>query len=141
MAPRFDSVEVFPSAAAGLVTRMTPRSRSCRANCSDVRSDRYASAAGDIGLASDTTSGLLRFFHEFTIGTAAITVAPPNSSAISLEFTASSRLSRRNAAARPRIRPAARPSKPFLVGLGELGDSGVWAGVTRTRPPTVPVLL
>ena len=41
-----------------------------------MRSDRYASAAGDIGRASDTTSGLSRFFHEFTIGTAASTRGP-----------------------------------------------------------------
>ena len=76
IAPRLDSVEVLPSAAAGLVTRIVRRSRSCRANCSEVRSDRYASAAGDIGRASDTTSGRSRFFHEVTIGTAASTVAP-----------------------------------------------------------------
>ena len=127
-APRLASVEVLPSEAAGLVTRMVRSSCSARANCSEVRSDRKASVAGDEGRARDTTSGRSRLRHDVTIGTAASTGALVSCSAVSLADTASSRLSRRNAAARPRIRPASRPRSASCTGLGELGDSGAHRG-------------
>jgi hypothetical protein len=87
--------------------------------------------AGAAGRASVTTSGRFFFRHEVTIGTAASTGAPARCSAASLEDTASSRLSRRNAAARPRISPAARPSRPSVTGFGELGEVAGSAGLTR----------
>ena len=52
-----------------------------------------------------------------------------------MEVSLSSRLSRRNAAPRPSASPAARPSKPSCTGLGELGDTGICAGVTSATSP------
>ncbi len=85
----------------------------------------------------DTTSGWLRRFHDVTMGTMARTGVPVSCSAASLVATASSRVSRRKATARPRIRPAARPRRPLWAGFGALGDAGSGAGVTRARPPVV----
>ena len=106
--------------------------RSCRANCSEVRSDRYDSAAGEVGSAD-------RDHHR---PAAVARRSPPGSwpapgyrwrvSVASLEASRSSRLSRRKAAARPSASPAARPSRASWTGLGELGETGACAGVTST---------
>ena len=113
-----------PRLAPGLVTTMLRSCRSCRANCSEVRSDRYDSAAGEVGSASVTSSGFCRR-QEATSGVMASTGAPPACSTASLEVSRSSRLSRRKAAPRPSASPAARPSRASWAGLGELGERGL----------------
>ena len=128
-------MDVLPSPAPGLVNTTLRSCRSCRANCSEVRSDRYDSAAGEVGSVKTTTSGCCCRRHEGTTGVMASTGAPPARSAASLETSLSSRLSRKKAAPSPTARPAARPSRASWAGLGELGEVGVCAGVTRTTSP------
>ena len=129
--PRLARVEVLPSPTPGLVTIRLRSCRSCRANCSEVRSDRYDSAAGEVGSLTETTTGPCRR-QVVTTGVRASTGVPLALSVASLEPSRSSRLSRRKAAARPRASPAARPSRASWTGLGELGETGACAGVTST---------
>ncbi len=99
-----------------------------------MRSDRYASAGGEVGSLTEITTGLAFFRHEATIGTVASMGAPLTRSTASPVVSVSSRLSRRNAAPMPRMIPAISPSRAFCTGLGELGEVGTVAGVTSSSP-------
>ncbi len=133
---RLARVVVFPSWGLALVTCRVRMGCSRPMNWIDVRSVRYASAAGDVGSSRETRYGVSLPRQALTTGIRPSTGSPgATRSKSSLLLTESSRNSRRTATLRPRTRPRVRARTPVRTGWGSTGEVGTTAGVTSWAPP------
>ena len=125
---------VLPSEDCGLVTWMLPIGWSRARNSTDVRTERYASAAGDRGCVMATSGVVFRFFQSPRAGTMPSTLRPVAASRSSFVFTESSRYSRRKARATARMSPTTMPARRLRIGSLLIGSVGTSAAESTFAP-------
>src|SRR3954452_9469942 len=122
---RLATVVVLPSPGLALVTWMTAVGLLTDRNRSEVRNDRYASLAGEVGSSRVARNARSADFQLPTCGMSPSVGRPPMArSKSSFDRIESSRYSKSRAAPMPRIRPTANARIALRAGFGDDGDEG-----------------